>query len=396
MPEILLTNARVLIDSEFQSAQVLIGADGRISAVVGLTGQTAGLPAGQATVVDLGGAYLAPGFFDLHFHGLEDKTTNGNELAELASVEIRHGVTSFTPTLCAAGVKLLKLIEEKTIQAQKLSQTTRCPGFYLEGPFVSLAGAIPPECLMEADMGFARELIATAGKMIRVIMISPELPGAVELIELMAGAGITVALGHTAATVEQTQRAIDGGASLATHIYNVYKEMPKSPEPGVWPVGVYDVLTADDRVTCEVICDGIHVHPVNAKIICRAKGPEKVAIITDSNVGAGLKPGRYEFPGWSAVEIRSGDAVRDAEHGWLCGSAITVDEGVRRGPKVMGCTLAQACDMAGRNIYNVVGLGEEFGKIAPGYWADFVVMDEQGEVRGAFVGGEMVYKSRKV
>jgi N-acetylglucosamine-6-phosphate deacetylase len=392
MPEMMFTNTKVLVDGEFNPGQVLVGNDGRIAAVVGLTGETAGLPAGKSQVVDLGGKYLVPGFFDLHFHGLEDKTTNGSELSELAAIEIRHGVTGFTPTLCAAGAKLIKLIQTKTAQAKKLSKTTRCHGFYLEGPFVSLPGAIPAECLMGADLGFARELIASSEKMIRVIMISPELPGAVELIELMVSEGITVTLGHTAATIEQTRRAIDAGARLATHIYNVYNEMPKSPEPGVWPVGAYDVLVADDRVTCELICDGIHVHPVNAKIVGRAKGPEKVALITDSNVGAGLKPGRYEFPGWPPVRIQPGDAVRDAEHGWLCGSSITVDEGIRRGPRVIKCTLAQACHMASRNIFDVVGLGKEYGKIAQGYMADFAVLDEQGEVLETFVGGEILYK----
>jgi N-acetylglucosamine-6-phosphate deacetylase len=392
MSALLLKNGTVLLEGAFQPADVFIDDEGLIQSVTAPGEKQSELQAEAVETIDLTGKYLAAGFFDLHFHGLEDKTCTGSDLSDLAAIELRHGVTSFTPTLCAAGENLLKLLERKSAQARNLENGPRVPGFYLEGPFVALPGAIPPDCLMPADLSFARELLAVGRDMIRVIMISPELDGAAELIELMTDAGVTVALGHTAANIDQTRRAIDAGARLATHIYNVYDHLPESPEPGVWPVGAYDVLVADDRVTCELIADGIHVHPVNAKIVYRVKGSHRLALITDSNVGAGLAPGRYGFPGWPMVEIRPGDAVRDAEHGWLCGSSITVDEGVRRAPGMMECALADACVMASETIFNTLGLGENFGKIAPGYLADVVIMDKDFQVQTTLVGGKIVYK----
>jgi N-acetylglucosamine-6-phosphate deacetylase len=391
MSQLLLKNGQVLLCGSFHLADVLIDEQGRIAAVYDGENEAPNLSSDLQTL-DLTGNYLVSGFFDMHFHGLEDKTCHSNHLKEIAPIELRHGVTTFTPTLCAAGKKLFKLIEQKSAEAKELTNGPRVPGFYLEGPFVALPGAIPPECLMAIDLAYARELLAAARGMIRVIMISPELPMATQLIELMVENGITVTLGHTAASIEDTRRAIDAGATQATHIYNVYNELPKSPEGGVWPVGAYDALVADDRVTCELISDGIHVHPIHAKIVYRAKGRNRLAIVTDSNVGAGLAPGRYEFPGWPAVKIRPGDAVRDAEHDWLCGSAITVDEGVRRAVRIMECSLADACMMASETIFNTVHLGNRFGKIAAGYEADLVVMNRDLQIKTTIVNGKIVYK----
>lgn len=390
MSGIIFEQASVLADGEFKLADVTVGEDGRIEKVLA-PGATP--PDTFAKRINLHGMSLVPGFLDQHFHGLETKTCVGNTLQEIAEIEARNGVTGFLAGLaCKVREPLLALIERKGKEMTTVAGAARCLGFFLEGPFVKQPGAIPKPWLMDVDLGYAREILAAGGTNIQLMMVSPELEGVTELIELLVEAGVVVALGHTNASLEQVKHAVDAGATVATHVYNVIEKLPDIIEPGCWPVGCYDALVADDRVTCELICDGIHVHPILAKMVFRTKGPNRLAIITDSNVGAGLKPGRYEFPGWPAVTIREGDAVRDAGNNGLCGSAITMAEAVRRAPRVLGCSLAQACTMAGPTIANALKLGHAMGKIAPGYWADLVILDQDAHVAATCVAGQLVYQ----
>ena len=343
--------------------------------------------------IDLAGARVAPGFLDLHFHGLKDKTCVGSELADLGRYEAEFGVTGFFAGLVAERRKFLKLLGQKRLEKQRMTGGARCLGFYLEGPFVGLPGAIEPEWISPPDLGYCRELLAAGGEDVKVMMVSPELPEITGLIELLVSSGVVVALGHTKATPEQMKAAVDAGARICTHVYNVIDKLPEIIEPGVWPVCGYDALVADDRVTCELICDGIHVVPIKARITYKAKRAERLAIITDCNVGAGLPPGRYEIPGWPAVEIRPNDAVRDAEHGWLSGSALTMDEGVRRSRWVLGCDLAEGCAMASRTIADTLGMGDRIGRIREGLDADLVVLDDREQVRMTIVQGQIVRRN---
>ena len=381
-----LVNGQVLQGQEFVAADVVIDGEkikrvGR-SATGGFVGEK----------IDLAGAKVSSGLLDLHFHGLKDKTAVWHDLNDLGRYEAEFGVTGFLAGLAAPRAECCKILEKKRLEKARMKGGARCLGFYLEGPFIALPGAILPEWIERPDVGYARELLAVGGADIKVMMVSPELPGVIGLIELLVSSGVVVALGHTDASVEQMAAAVDAGATLATHTYNVVDALPEIVEPGVWPVCGYDGLVADDRVTCELICDGIHVHPIKARITYKAKGVDRLAIITDCNTGAGLPPGRYEFPGWHAVEIRPGDAVRDAEHGWLAGSAITVDEGVRRSGRVLGCRLADACVMASRTIADVLNLGHHLGRVRPGYDADLTVLDGDGRPAMTIVAGRIVWR----
>ena len=391
MPRTRLVNAGVLLYGTFKTADVVLGDDGKIISVTTDPGPTRL----DESRVDLRGKLLIPGLMDIHMHGLEDKTAIHHDLSEIARIEPKYAVTAMFPGLAfKAGKPLLEVVERKRLEADRLGPGARCPGFFMEGPFVKHPGGMLPEYVIPVDMGYARELLITGGGKIKIMMVSPELEGVVELIEYLVSEGVVVALGHTDATVEQTIRAIDAGARLTTHTYNVVPKMPDVTEPGCWPVCTYDVMVSDPRMTCELISDGIHVHPIKAKVTILAKTPRRIAIVTDSNVGAGLPPGRYEFPGWSPIVIRPGDAARDANHGWLCGSAITMIEGVRRAVRLFGCTPAEGCTMASSSIADLLGLGYQMGKIAAGYNADLVVLDQDLNVNATYVAGKVVYNTK--
>ena len=387
MTPLLLTHCRILQDDQFVFSDVLIE-QGKISRVAPSLQGVAG-----GTRLDLAGAWVSSGLIDLHFHGVRDKNVMGDPLQELATLEAEFGVTAFLAGLVDTPDGICALLEKKKIELEHMRTGARCLGFYLEMPFAGLTGAGSSSWMKSGDLGLAREMVRSAGGHLRVVMVGPEIDQAIELIEYFVSAHVVVALGHTQASIEQTARAIDAGATLATHIYNVVPALPDMVEPGVWPVCGYDVMVADERMTCELICDGIHVHPVKGRITCRAKGSDRLAIITDCNVGAGLTPGRYRFPGRPEVEIRPNDAVRYVGKGCcLAGSAVTLDEAIRRSDNVLGCSFAQACRMASRTVARVLNLGTRFGNIQPGYEADLTVFDAQQQPVMTLVGGDLVWR----
>lgn len=394
-----LIGGEVLIEGRFVRGDVVIDGDRIVAA-----GETAAREfVGER--VDVSGCRIVPGLIDQHFHGVRDKTTIGAELSELAAIEAEYGVTGFVAGLVYPREKFPTLLERKRKELRQIDRGARCLGFFLEGPFAALPGAIPRKWMHAIDLGYARELIAAGGEDIRMAMVSPELPGVEALIELFVSHGIVVAMGHTNASVEQVMRSIDAGATVATHLYNVVGDLvlpdgtvkigqglPPVTEPGCWPAGCYDAMLADARVTVEIVGDGVHVNPIKARAAWLAKGNDRVSLITDCNVGAGLPPGRYEFPGWDAVEIRANDAVRDAEHGWLSGSALTMDEGLRRSSRVFGCALADACVMGSATVADALRVGQRFGRVQPGYAADVIVLNDRVDVTMTIVGGRVMYR----
>ena len=128
--------------------------------------------------------------------------------------------------------------------------------------------------------------------------------------------------------VEQTEAAIEAGARHATHFYDVFP-VPEETDAGVRPVGAVEAILADSRVSVDFICDGVHVHPAAIRAAVAAKGWEKVMLITDSNIGAGLPPGEHDTPWGYRVRVAPGDAARHATKGFLAGSALTMDVGMK-------------------------------------------------------------------
>ena len=204
------------------------------------------------------------------------------------------------------------------------------PGLHLEGPFFALTGAGAKT--IPGDVELLDEMIAATGSRIRAMSISPDAPNIVPVIERLVETGIVPLMTHTAATVEQTQAAIDAGARHATHFYDVFP-VPAETDPGVRPAGAVEAILADRRCSVDFIADGVHVKPVVIRMAVAAKGWRQVMLITDSNVGAGLPPGMYESPVGGMLRIAEGDAVRIHDpgspmNGGLAGSALTMDRGM--------------------------------------------------------------------
>lgn len=349
-------------------------------------------------VLDGNGMYLAPGFIDLHIHGLlRWGIDNGRaDLAAICGSLPQYGVTGFLPTISPRvpgedSAFLTDLARVKPDGAAIL-------GFHLEGPFLTQTGALPPEALGRADPQRVRSLIEAANPYPAIFSIAPEFEGVEDLIPIMREHA-PVFMSHTRAGVKDAGKAIEAGARHATHFYDVWPPPPES-DPGVRPCGAVEAVLADPRVTVDFILDGEHVDPVAIELALRCKGEEGVCLITDANVGAGLPPGRYTGIGKRDVVFayRGGPArIADGsdQEGTLAGSGLTLDLAVKNATEMLDLDVCAAVVMASTNPAAVLGLEARKGRIERGCDADMVLLDSDLNVRRTWVGGECVYDGGK-
>ena len=347
-------------------------------------------------VIDLGDHYVLPGFIDLHIHGIHTSLVdNGpNALTEICKMLPRYGVTGFLPTVAprrkGEDVEFLsKLVKTRTEGAEKL-------GFHLEGPFLKITGSLTSEAISGSDTSRVKALIEAAKPYKAVFSISPDVEGIEQLIPLMAENETPVFMTHTAANVAETQRAIELGARHATHFYDVFP-CPDVTEPGVRPCGAVEAILADERVSVDFILDGVHVDPVAVKmaLVSKLRGPGCVCLITDANVGAGLNPGRFVFGGSGEIEFAyRGAPARLLKDNTLAGSGLTMDQALRNAVKWLDMDLVEASQLLSLNPARVLGIDDKKGKLAVGYDADFVVLDEKLEVLQTWINGKCFFERK--
>jgi N-acetylglucosamine-6-phosphate deacetylase len=344
-------------------------------------------------VIDFSNMYVAPGFIDLHIHGLHRSLLdNGpSDLSEICRALPQYGVTGFLPTVAP------RPQGEDATFLETLSRTetkgAEILGFHLEGPFLKITGALPEGAISATDINRLRSLINAAKPLKAVFSISPDKEGVEALIPVMAAGGTPVFITHTAATVEQTQVAIELGARHATHFYDVFP-FPPVKEPGVRPCGAVEAILADKRVSVDFILDGIHVDPVAVKmaIVCKSEGPGRVCLITDSNVGAGLEPGRFVFGNSGEIEFAyKGAPARLTKDNTLAGSGLTLNKALQNAVKWLDISLSEALKMVSTNPAQVIGVDNRKGKLQAGYDADFVLLDEQLNVVQTWISGKQYF-----
>ncbi|GLU49711.1 N-acetylglucosamine-6-phosphate deacetylase [Nocardiopsis ansamitocini] len=339
-------------------------------------------PEGGEPVRDLAGAVLAPGLVDVHVHGGAGAafTETAPERA-LSVVEFNraHGVTSLLGGLVAA-------TPEDTLRQvaalAELCESGDLAGIYLEGPYIARGkcGAHDPALLREPDtVEFERILKAGRGH-VRMITLAPELPGALDLVHAVTESGVVAAVGHTEASYDETRAAFDAGATVATHLYNQMRPLHHR-DPG--PIAA---ALNDERVTVELINDGVHVHPGAARVAFDAAGADRVALVTDAMAATGLGDGEYTL-GTLRVRVLGGEA-RLVDSGAIASSTIVLPEAVRRAVRDLGATPADALRAATATPAAALGLAA--GVLAPGAWADLVIMNDDLTVESVLYRGQAV------
>ena len=381
---ILFTGAEVFTPEQALTDASVLVIDGRVEAVAPEIAQT---PSGTQ-VMNLHGLRLTPGLIDLHVQGLcghDMWDENPDAMRAMSSDMTRFGVTSF---LCTSSFypgarfdAIMTMLEDTSLHVG-----ARPRGLYLESPFVSEVkrGGIPAERITPPSRALLDKIIKISHGKLRIMTVAPELPGILDVIEGLKRNGVTAAIGHTNATFDETTRAIDAGASHATHLFNAMSPI-NHREPGA-----PSALLLDDRVTVELILDGIHIHPALIDMTVRLKGTQGAAIVTDAIKAAGLADGDYLFgDGVRQVKVRNG-APRLAD-GRLAGSSLTMNRAVRNMVEMVGRSPVEALTMATLTPAGVLGLERSLGRVAPGYDADLVVFDEDWSVRATMISGEFVF-----
>ena len=384
--KMLIKNANIITPFEIKRNSSLVVENGKISAV--FSGDTID-ETGFAEVVDAAGKYLAPGFIDIHNHGnFGHDTMEGTDEAvrSMADQHLQHGVTSFLLTTMTSAMGDIKKALRKAAEYTKAEVDAERPvaqvlGVYLEGPYFSeeKKGAQPAEHLKEISVSELQGLIEAAQNTIRVASLAPELDGAVEAVRFLKEQGITVAAGHSMATFAQTKAAADAGLTLATHLYNGMRNFSHR-EPGI--IGA--VLT-DERVYGEIICDGIHVHVGAMDLAVKAKGKDRIVLVTDAMMAAGMPDGVYELGG-QTVYVKDGTAT--LEDGTLAGSTLTMNKAVYNMVNLVNVPLQDAVRMASLNPATAIGVSDRKGSIELGKDADLIIFDDNLDVSWAAVQGK--------
>jgi N-acetylglucosamine-6-phosphate deacetylase len=333
-------------------------------------------------------AMLAPGFVDVHVHGGGGSQVgpDPHEVAGVARFHARHGTTGLlATTVPGPEAELVQTVRAVAAVARRGEpDAARVLGCHLEGPFVSpeRPGALDVRHLRAPNRTLFDALLDAGSGTVQTIVIAPELPGALELIAAAAAEGVVVAVGHTDATYEQAQAAFDHGARAATHLFNAMPPLHHR-EPGA-----AGAVLATPRVTAELIADGIHLHPATLRVAHAAKGPDRLVLITDAMLAAGLPDGEYALGG-QPVAVTAGEA-RTAG-GSLAGSTLTMDRAVQVSVMEAGIPLPDALTMASATPAALLGLGQVKGRIAPGADADLVVLDEECLAIGTMIGGQWAH-----
>lgn len=341
--------------------------------------------------VDLGDRWLAPGLIDGHVHGGGGAHCNSDDpdrVLAVARFHAAHGTTALLATTVAAPLPDLELaVRAINAAARRGGDGAAVLGAHLEGPFLSLArhGAMDPRALLVPDRSALRRLLEAGGGAVRMMTLAPELPGALELIADLAAAGVLVSLGHSEAGEAQARAAVDRGARSVTHLFNAMPSLHhRSP-------GLVGAALDHDRLSCEVIPDGVHVEPSVVRLALRAKGPAGLRLVTDAISAAGMGDGEYRL-GALRVRVEAGRAtLADGPDGRLAGSTLTMDAAVRAATEMLGISVPEAVAMASANPARALGLERRKGAIAPGLDADLTVLDDDLRACGTLVAGRWVY-----
>ena len=331
---------------------------------------------------DVAGQWVVPGFVDIHVHGGAgaDFTTGSPEQARrIVALHRRHGTTTMLASLVTADVETMAA----SIDALAgLVDEGELAGIHLEGPFLAPTrrGAHDAGLLRVPEPDVVDRLVSAGPTRVRMVTLAPEQPAAIDAVRRLVDFGVVVAVGHTDATYDQTRAAIDAGAAVGTHLFNAMRPVLHR-EPGPVPA-----LLEDDRVTVELICDGVHLHPATIRWVLRTASARRVALVTDAMAAAGAGDGDYLL-GHLTVRVR--DGVARQPDGTIAGSTLTMDRAFRCVVDA-GASVEEAVTMASTTPAEALGLADEIGSITVGRAADLVVLDRTLHVAAVMVKGSWI------
>ncbi len=381
----LYKNVRVILENEIKELEVLTGGEKIVE-----VGENINCP--DAETIDGGGKYLSAGFIDLHVHGGGGFSAMGtkDDILNMAKAHAKYGTTSILPTALAAPLSQLSGVCENTRLA--MEENRNILGSHLEGPFLSvkMCGAQSTDNLFVPSKTDYTEFLEKYGDTIKMMGVAPELDGAYELGETLEKRGIVASIAHSSGNYDTAYEALNHGFSDITHIYNACTSCYKE---GVFrKAGTVEAALSDDRFSVQAIADLVHLPVGVLRLIYKAKGADKMYLITD-----GLEFSAFdmnegeEFTQKNGVKVVYEDEVMKlADRSCLAGSTANGARLVRNMYKAVGVPLYEAVKMMTVTPARVIGVDSYKGKIAKGYDADIIIFDGNVNIASVMINGKPV------
>lgn len=334
-----------------------------------------------------GGAFVVPGFVDLHCHGGGGSSFSSAEPSDVvaaASFHRRHGTTTLLASLVSAP------IDELVSSIKRLADFIPeglIAGVHLEGPFLSTKhrGAHDPSLLIDPTPRSIDDLLNASPGSLRVVTLAPERTGALAAIRRIVEDGTIAAVGHTNATYIEVNEAVDAGATLATHLFNGMRPMHHREPGAIW------ALMHRGEVTVELINDRFHLYPNLVPEVIQQLGSDRVALVSDAIPATGLAEGNYTLGGLEITVIDGKAELSDGSS--LAGSTLTMDYAFRRVVQVQGLSIADAVQVTSGTAARVLGRSD-LGHLRVGARADLVVLDADLSVERVMCGGQWLTGGR--
>jgi N-acetylglucosamine-6-phosphate deacetylase len=372
-----LVNGRILTGDGIRSGQTLLLSGARIEALVDPNDPRCR----DAVMVDLAGRLLLPGFIDVQVNGgggvLFNDDPSPESIRAIGAAHRRFGTTGFLPTLISDDLGTIG----RAIAAVQSSLDADMPGvlgIHIEGPFLnwSRRGVHDSKHLRLLDAGSVA-LLSQLRHGRTVLTLAPEMTTP-EMVARLTADGILVCAGHSDASYAETTAAIAQGLRGFTHLFNAMGRL-EPREPGIVGAALYD-----ENTWCGIIVDGHHVDPIMLKLALRCKRHERFMLVTDGMPAVGSAEPTFVLQGRT---IRVVDGICRDENGTLAGTALDMAAAVRNTVSLLGLEIEEAARMASEYPAQFLGLGGELGRIAPGYRANLVLVDDEFNVHRTWIEG---------
>jgi N-acetylglucosamine-6-phosphate deacetylase len=349
----------------------------------------------DAVAIDAKGAYVAPGFIDIHVHGGGGYDfMDGTETAflKIAETHAQYGTTALLPTtLTSTREALYQTLELYEAAKQKNTKGAQFLGLHLEGPYLAMnqRGAQDPRFIRDPDPAEYKDVLSRSAS-VRRWSAAPELKGAMEFGRYLKSKGVLAAVAHTDAVYEEVIEAFENGYTLATHFYSAMSGVTRRNAYRF--AGVIESAYLIDEMDVEIIADGVHLPPPLLKLIYKIKGADRTALITDAMRAAGMPPGESTLGSLhNGLKVIVEDGVAKLpDRTSFAGSVATADRLVRTMVCMADIPLLEAVKMATATPARILGISDKKGSLAAGKDADIVLFDNDINIQMTIVKGKII------
>ena len=395
MNRIRIHNGQLILHDRIIPKGTLLIEEGKIIAV-----EEGDLEFSDATAIDAKGAFVSPGFIDIHVHGGGDHDfMDGTEEAFLKVAELHaaHGTTSMMPTTLTADTEgILNSIAMYDQACAKNKRGAAFIGLHLEGPYFSLnqRGAQDPKYIRNPDPAEYNRILEQ-GSSIKRWSVAPERKGAIEFGKILCQHGILPSMAHTDAIYEEALEAFENGYTLLTHFYSAMSGVTR--KNAYRYAGVVEAGYLHDELDVEIIADGVHLPAPLLKLIYKIKGPDRIALITDAMRGAGMPEGNSILGNRETglpVIIEDGVA-KLPDRSSFAGSVATADRLVRTMMNLAGVPMVEAIRMITHTPARIMKMNDRIGSLKPGMDADINIFDENIKLSRTLLKGNVEINHEK-